>query len=127
MYGKPKHPRDTTPYPRSRASRPLRSSEWPGNYVFVVDLDEVIHVAPDGLHVHPAVLGNASPALYAGEISITRTGHVEEVTNLSGTFRFRSKRSLCCVAGHLRQLGFTVGRVVWYPPDGTTSPAVLQC
>jgi hypothetical protein len=97
-----------------------------GRYVFVVDLDDAIHVAPDGLHMHPKVLGNAKPALYAGEVSIDRPGRVDELTNLSGTFQFKSTRSLCCVAAGLRGLGFSVGDVVWYPPDGG-SPVILAC
>jgi hypothetical protein len=126
MFGALKRPRDTTRYPRSADSRPFTYAESPGNYVFVVDANEVIHVAPDGYHMHPKVLGNAEPALYAGEIVIDRTGHVAEVTNLSGTFRFRNRRSLCCVAEHLRRVGFVVDQVVWYPPDGGTPPVVLK-
>lgn len=127
MYGRPKSPGDPHPHPKSADSKPLAVTVTVGNYVFVVDLDEVIHIAPDGLHMHPAVLGNAEPALYAGELSIDRLGSVDELTNLSGTFRFKSKRSLCCVASEFRRLGFTVGDVVWFPPDGGGSPVVLIC
>lgn len=77
--------------------------------------------------MHPRVLGNAQPALYAGELSIDPPGIVDEITNLSGTFRFRSQRSLCCVASGLRQLGFSVGDVVWYPPNGNGGPVHLTC
>jgi hypothetical protein len=94
--------------------------------VFVVDVKDVIHVAPDGCHMHPQVLGQAREALYAGEITIDRPGNVEEVTNLSGTFQFQSKQSLCCVVSSLRQLGFSVGDVVWYPSNGN-SPVLLAC
>lgn len=76
--------------------------------------------------MHPRVLGNAEPALYAGEISIDQIGSVDEVTNLSGSFRFQSKRSLCCVASGLIKLGFTVGDVIWYPADGS-APVKLTC
>jgi hypothetical protein len=127
MFGALKRPRDPTRYPRSAGSRPLTPSEGPGSYVFVVDASEVIHVAPDGYHMHPKVLGNAEPALYADEITLDRAGHVAEVTNLSGTFRFHSRRSLCRVAEQLQRLGFTFGRVVWYPPDGSSPPVVLNC
>lgn len=126
MYGRPKSPRDTFSYLRSADSRPLAAGESGGRYVFVVDLDEVIHVAPDGLHTHPKVLGGARPALYAGELVIDPGGHVEELTNLSGTFRFNSRRSLCCVAAGVRRLGFSVGEVVWYPANGGV-PVVLTC
>lgn len=127
MYGRPKHPLDRTPYPRSPDSRPLVSNEPPGRYAFVVDLLETICVVPDGPHVHPKVLGGGHEALYAGEVVIGPNGVVEEVTNLSGTFRFKSKRSLCCVATQLRRLRYVVANVTWYPPDGSTGPQVLQC
>ena len=127
MYGRPKRPLDRTPHPRSSDGRPLRPNELPGRYAFVVDLRETIHVVPDGPHVHPRVLGGGREALYAGEIVIGLTGVIEEVTNLSGTFRFRSKKSLCCVVAQLRRLGYVVANVTWYPPDGSTGPQVLQC
>lgn len=126
MFGRPKPPLDPHPYPPAPGSRQLSPHEPVGHYVFVVDVNEVIHVAPDGAHMHPQVLGQAAPALYAGEIVIDHVGSVEEVTNLSGTFRFQNKRSLCCVASGLRRLGFTVGDVVWYPPDGSR-PVRLAC
>lgn len=127
MYGRPKRPLDSTPYPRSPDSRPIGPNEPPGRYAFVVDLQETVHIAPDGPHVHPKVLGGGREALYAGEIVISPVGVVEDVTNLSGTFRFKSKRSLCCVVAHLRQLGYVVKDVTWYPPDGSTGPQMLQC
>lgn len=126
IFGNPKRPLDPFPFSRSPESARLTGSASVGKYVFVVDLDDGIHVAPDGPHMHPQVLGNAKPALYAGEVSIDRPGSVDEITNLSGTFQFRSSRSLCCVAAELRGLGFSVGDVVWYPPDGS-SPVILSC
>ncbi len=125
MFGKLKAPIDRTPYPQSPDSRRLVVSESPGVYVFAVDANEEIHVVPDGLHVHPTILGLANPALYAGEIDIETPGIIGEVNNLSGTFQFRSKRSLLCVAGKLIAMGFSVSRVVWYPPDGATAPKRL--
>ena len=101
--------------------------ELAGRYVFVVDLLQEIYVAPDGHHMHPRVLGMVRDALYAGEIHIDRQGHVDEITNCSGTFQFGSKSSLCCVASHLRQIGFAVASVIWFPPDGVTDPVQLQC
>lgn len=127
MFGAPKTPLDKSAYPRSTDSRPLDIGESVGRYVYVVDLDGIIHIAPDGPHVHPCVLGLCKPAFYAGEITIDQPGSVEEITNLSGTFQFDSQLSLCCVASHLRQLGFTVDEVVWYPPDGSTRPVRLRC
>lgn len=125
MFGKRKDPIDRTPHPRSPDSRRLVVSESPGLYVYAVDEGEVIHVVPDGPHVHPTILGLARPALYAGEIEIEASGVVGEVNNLSGTFQFRSKRSLLCVAGMLVDMGFSVRSVIWYPPDGATTPKRL--
>ena len=127
MFGSAKPPFDPTPYPQDPASRPIRIGESVGRYAFVVDTAGVVHIVPDAPHVHPKVLGLAREALYAGEIAIDRPGHVEELTNLSGTFQFRSKTSLCCVATVLRSLGFVVAEVVWYPPSGATGPVRLQC
>jgi hypothetical protein len=126
MYGSPKSPRDAFRYAKAVDSCQLAPSAPVGRYVFVVDVHDTIHVAPDGSHMHPQVLGNAEPALYAGEIIIDAPGNVEEVTNLSGTFRFKSQSSLCCVASGLRQLGFSVVDVVWYPPNGG-NPVLLAC
>lgn len=102
-------------------------TEHPGAYVYVVNILGVIHVAPDGPHMHPHVLGGAEPALYAGDLTISRPGNIAEVTNLSGTFAFRSRRSLCHVASLMRGMGFLVRRIVWYPPDGSTPPRHLNC
>lgn len=126
MFGSPRKPKDLTPYPASTASRILSLTEKPGRYAYVVDLVEIIHVIPDGLHVHPLVLGNAQEALYAGDMVLEATGVVAEVTNLSGTFQFKNQRSLCCVSLHLQQLGFTVKSVMWYCPIGS-SIRQLQC
>lgn len=119
MLGRPKKPLDTRPYARSPNSRPLTIHEVPGSYVYVVDLDEVIHIDIDAPHQHPKVLGSARSALYAGTLIIEANCHVPELTNASGTFQFQNRKSLCCVAQKLRDLGFTVGSVVWYPPDGS--------
>lgn len=126
MFGGVKSPRDRFPYAKAAGSFPLSASASIGRYVFAVDQNKVIHVAPDGLHMHPKVLGNAEPALYAGEIMIDQVGNVDELTNLSGTFRFKSKRSLCCVAAGLQKLGFSVGDVVWDPANGG-NPVILTC
>lgn len=37
-------------------------------------------------------------------------------------FSFGGPRSLCRVVGHLKDMGFSVDAVVWYPPDGSTGP-----
>ena len=69
----------------------------------------------------------AQEALYAGDINIDQPGNVEEVTNCSGTFQFDDKGSLCCVAERLREMGFSVDKVFWFPPDGLSGPQFLQC
>jgi hypothetical protein len=127
MFGSPKKPLDRRPYPQSTDSRPLGIGEQVGRFVYVVDLQDTIHVAPDAPHAHPRVLGLAQEALHAGEIAINQPGHVVEITNLSGTFQFSDRGSLCCVATHLRRIGFVVNEVVWYPPNGSTGPIRLQC
>ncbi len=127
MFGAARPPRDPVRYTRSIDSRSLQIGEQRGRYVYVVDLQETIHILEDHGHTHPFVLGGASDALYAGEILIDPAGCVTEVNNLSGTFRFDCKDSLCCVAGHLQQLGFTIDRVVWFPPDGSSRAITLAC
>ncbi|MBL8820992.1 MAG: hypothetical protein JNJ77_00265 [Planctomycetia bacterium] len=119
MFGKAKKPIDRMPYPRSVSSKAIDIGIPPGRYAYAVDIKETIHVVPDGLHVHPKILGNAREALYAGELAIDTRGIVSEINNLSGTFRFRSQRSLCGVAERLRMLGFSVKLVMWYCPFGT--------
>jgi hypothetical protein len=127
MFGRSKKPRDRTPYPLSPFSRVLTVTEAAGPFVFVVDEQEVIHVANDGPHMHPLVLGGGQAAKYAGDLMISKTGTIAELNNLSGTFSFRSKRSLCCVAERLQQMGFLVNAVIWYPPDGMSFPRRLSC
>ena len=122
MFGRSKKPHDRTPYPQSPLSHPLTLAEPAGPYVYVVDEQEVIHVAKDGPHMHPLVLGGARAAKYAGDLVIAKPGVIVELTNLSGSFSFRSKRSLCCVADRLREMGFVVNAVIWYPPDGKSFP-----
>ena len=120
MFGAAKKPKDLTPYLASPLSRSLTVKELPGRYAYVVDIDEVIYVIPDGLHVHPLILGRAREAVYAGDLIIEATGVVSEITNLSGTFQFKSQRSLCCVVEHLQHLGFSVMSVMWYCPSGSS-------
>jgi len=120
MFGSSKKPKDLTPYSASPQSRPLTLGEVPGRYAYVVDTDEVIHVIPDGLHVHPLILGQGMEALYAGDLIIGAAGVITEITNLSGTFQFKSQRSLCCVVEHLQRLGFSVKSVMWYCPQGSS-------
>jgi len=129
VFGKRKQPGDKSDHvlPQDPDSRTLTTAEVTGDYVYVVDEQDEVHVLPQRNHGHPVVLGSGLPGLYAGELSIDLPGSIGEVNNLSGSFRFRSKRSLCCLAERLRVLGFRVGELVWYPPDGSSRPARLSC
>lgn len=126
MFGRSKSPLDQMPYSMDPRSRLLNINEIPGNYVYVVDLDEQIHIVEDGPHLHPKILGNRRAVLYAGEIEIDSNGVVAEINNLSGTFRFQSKKTLCCVSQHIHQLGFTVNKVIWHSNSGGY-PRSLTC
>ena len=126
MFGSSKKPLDRFPYPQDSGSRRLSIQEVTGCYVFIVDVDEVIHVVLNASHMHPKVLGNTTETLYAGEIEIDTPGNIVEVNNLSGTFRFKSQKSLCCVKDQLVKLGFTVTSVFWHSPAGTR-PTLLLC
>src|SRR5262245_5449152 len=121
-----KAPLDRTPYPRDPRSQPIRPDIPDGGYVYVQDTNGVIHVVPDGPHLHPRVLGGAAPALYAGDLTI-RGGNVWDLTNLSGTFQFDDEAGLLGVARELRQLGIHVepGAVRIFPADGSP-PIVLE-
>ncbi len=129
MFRNAKRPKDRRKHPRSAASQPLDAAATPGRYAYVVDKNEVIHVVPDGPHVHPTILGNGEEALYAGDLEIDRGAVVANVTNSSGTFQFKKSSVLCCVVGVLRSLGFTVpdDAAVWSPPDGSCRPQVIRC
>jgi hypothetical protein len=120
-----KWPRDGTPYPRDPRSQPISANTPDGAYVYVQDQRGVIWALPDEGHVHPLVLGGAQPALYAGDLTIV-DGRIKDVTNLSGTFRFASRRGLRQVAKQLRAVGLKVGRgaVRFFPKDGSL-PEIL--
>ena len=76
--------------------------------------------------MHPKVLGRASSALYAGDLTV-RGNRVVDVTNLSGTFQFDDEDGLREVAAELRRLGLSVvvGAVRFFPTDGSL-PVVLE-
>ena len=121
-----KYPLDPTPYPADPRSRPVGAMLSDGGYVCVRDARGIIHVVPDGPHMHPKVLGGGSPASYAGDMTV-RGGRVADVTNLSGTFRFDDEEGLRAVAAELRGAGLTVdvGAVRFFPLDGS-KPVVLE-
>jgi hypothetical protein len=121
-----KYPQDATPYPADPRSCPIDASIADGGYVYVRDVNGVVHVVPDGPHMHPKVLGGGQPALYAGDMTIRR-GRVVDLTNLSGTFQFDDEDGLREVAAELRLQGLTieVGAVRFFPSDGS-APVVLE-
>jgi len=124
--GQPKTPLDSFPYERDPRSKALATNVGDGVYVYVQDVDGTIYVLPDGSHLHPKVLGNASPAIFAGDLRIEK-GRIAEVTNLSGTFQFDDPQGLLSVATQLEVLGFIVadGAVRFFPMDGSL-PCILR-
>jgi hypothetical protein len=119
-------PLDTTPYAPDPRSRPIQPGLPDGTYVYVRDTQGVIHVVPDGPHLHPRVLGGGSAAMYAGDLTIQQ-GTIRDVTNLSGTFQFDNTDGLLAVADELIRLGFNVApaAVRFFPMDGSR-PRVLR-
>lgn len=122
----PKAPLDSFPYQRDSRSKALTTIVGNGLYVYVQDVDDTIYVLPDGGHLHPKVLGNGSPAIYAGDMRIN-DGRIADVTNLSGTFQFDDPQGLLAVATQLEVLGFVVevGAVRFFPMDGSP-PCILK-
>jgi hypothetical protein len=123
---KTKVPLDRTPYPKDPGSTPASASTPDGGYVYVRDANGTVHVAPDGPHMHPKVLGGARPASYAGDLTI-ENGVVTDLTNLSGTFQFESRSGLLDAAKQLESQGLTIkpGAVRFFPPDGSP-PVTLR-
>jgi hypothetical protein len=121
-----KPPQDRTPYPKDPRSQPVDANTADGGYVYVQDGQGIVHVLPDGPHLHPKVLGGCQPALYAGDMVI-KGGMVTELTNLSGTFQCDDEDGLRGVADQLKQQGLIVtpGAVRFFPPDGSR-PVILE-
>jgi hypothetical protein len=121
-----KAPLGATPYARDPRSAPVSSTTPDGAYAYVRDTQGIIHVLPDGPHIHPKILGGGLPATYAGDMTIL-SGEVTDVTNLSGTFQFDDEQGLCDVARQLRAQGLKVlpGAVRLFPTDGS-APDVLE-
>jgi RHS repeat-associated protein len=110
--GKPKRPPtkpplDVHPYARDHSSRVLSPGVKAAEYVYVQDADGVVHIATNGGHMHPRVLGGAAPAAGAGTLIVDAEGVVTEVTNFSGTFRF-GPDTLPQVVEAIRQQGLKV-------------------
>jgi hypothetical protein len=121
-----KAPQDKMPYPTDPRSTPVSASISDGLYVYVQDAQGIVHVVPDGPHMHPKVLGGAQPAMYAGDLTV-EDGRVTDLTNLSGTFQFDDEAGLKAVAGQIRQQGVEVeaGAVRFFPADGSR-PVILD-
>ncbi|HYV36865.1 MAG TPA: hypothetical protein VE988_14245 [Gemmataceae bacterium] len=121
-----KLPQDKTPYPRDPRSISLSAHLSDGLYVFVQDNQGIVHLLPDGPHMHPKVLGGAEPAMYAGDLMVNN-GRVADLTNLSGTFQFDDEAGLRAVAAQISLQGLVVnqGAVRLFPLDGSV-PIVLQ-
>ena len=124
--GQPKSPLDAFPYEQDSRSKALAPGIDDGVYVYVQDAQGTIFVLPDGGHLHAKVLGNASPALFAGDLRI-ENGRIADVTNLSGTFQFDEPQGLLDVAHELERLGFVVveGAVRFFPMNGSP-PYILK-
>jgi RHS repeat-associated protein len=102
-----KAPLDPIPYePHPLAAR-LSASAEPGDYVYVRDTSGDVHIAPDGPHVHPRVLGGGQSATGAGTLTIAPGGAVTSLDNISGTFQFGAD-TLPGVAGAIERQGLTV-------------------
>lgn len=122
----PRPPQDLRRYARHPRSQAATSSLSDGLYVYAVDSTGVVQVLPDGHHQHPKILGNAAPALYAGDLTI-ENGVVVDLTNLSGTFQFEDEAGLLLAALQLERQGLLIGTraVRFFPPDGAR-PVVLR-
>jgi RHS repeat-associated protein len=103
---KPQHP-DVGASPKNPLSQPASPSLEPGTYVFVQDADGVVHVVPNGPHLHPGVLGGGQSAAAAGEIVINAEGVVTQINNISFTFQHDAS-VLAGVQAALEQVGLTV-------------------
>lgn len=117
---KTKLPLVRTPYPQDRRARKISGDLPDGPYVYVMDVNGDIYVLPDGPHLHPKVLGQNRPALYAGDMTLHQ-GRVKDLTNLSGSFQFDDPLGLLVVARKLEEAGLPVNAnaVRYFPKDGS--------
>ena len=121
-----KDPLDPTSYPKDPRRQPVHPGLPDVHVPAVRDGTGTVWALPDGPHVHPLVLGDGLPAMYAGDMTI-RGGRVVDLTNLSGTFQFDDEAGLREVAAELRAQGLVVevGAVRFFPADGSR-PVVLE-
>lgn len=101
-----KVPLDLFKYAKHPTSRVLCPSVKDGTYVFVQDIRGTVHIADNGPHMHPQILGNATAVASAGEIVI-QNGIVVEINNLSGTFK-PAASTLIGVQNAIESQGLTV-------------------
>ena len=114
-----RYPLDTQAYEPDPRSQVLTKDIANGNYVFVRDVSGELHVLPDGIHLHPKILGRGAPATYAGDMIILN-GMVTDLTNCSGTFQFEDRDGLREVAAEIRALSLAVAThgVRYFPTAG---------
>ena len=112
-----KQPLDPFPYAQDPDSQPIDPQIPDGLYVYVRDDAGIVWVLPDGQHRHPKVLGQARPAMYAGDLTVA-DGKIKDVTNLSGTFQFDDEAGLLAVAEQLRQQGLEAVPEAFLSPGG---------
>jgi hypothetical protein len=115
-----KSPLDSYPYPRDGRSRAADGTLPDGLYAYVRDTNGIVYVVPDGPHIHPKALGQARPAMYAGDMTVNG-GAVMDLTNLSGTFQFDDADGLLDAAAQLELQGLAIGlgAVRLFPGDGS--------
>ncbi len=104
-----RRPLDDTPYERDPRATVLSVNTPPGQYVYVCDVQGIVHIAPDGPHQHPKVLGKGSAAMGAGTLTILTPGTVSKLDNISGTFRFPGTE-LPRIAEAIRKQGLSVDK-----------------
>jgi hypothetical protein len=121
-----KPPLDPYPYPPDTRTVLAGPGIRDGLYAYVQDERGFVHVLPDALHIHPKVLGNARPAMYAGDMRVEQS-EVRDFTNLSGTFQFDDPDGLLAAAAQVEAQGLKVAAqaVRYFPPDGS-KPRVLR-
>ena len=112
-------PLDSHPYARDPRSQPLTRQTSDGTYVYLRNTSGLLWVLPDGIHLHPKLLGSGLPATYAGDLTIVN-GVVVEITNCSGTFQFDDRQGLVEVAHEVVSLGIPMAAsaIRFFPPDG---------
>jgi len=104
-------------YPKNPLSTPISKGTKPGTYVYVQDENGIVHIVPNGNHLHPTVLGGGRSAAAAGEITIGLNGVVTEINNISFTFQHGAetlpgvrsaleKSGLQCTPDSIKPFGF---------------------